>query len=169
MELVEIVDKKGNFTGLTIEKEKAHENKLLHNGIIIFIINDKKQILLQKRSENRKFNPNKWESCGGHVHAKEKFEEAAKREIFEELNLKIELNNIFPLSYHEISNDNMHIFHFYYIKYNDNNLNLKIQKDELSEIKWFDLDKVIEMINNDDSSLTFTKNRIPILEKLKNV
>lgn len=59
MELVDIVDRNGNQIGQIIDKEEAHAKNLLHNGVIIFVINNKNQILLSKRSKNRKYNPNK--------------------------------------------------------------------------------------------------------------
>ena len=50
MELIDIVDKNGDFTGEVIEKEVAHDRNLLHNEIACFIINSNNEILLQKRS-----------------------------------------------------------------------------------------------------------------------
>lgn len=60
MELIDIVDENGNFTGQVMDKEEAHDKNLLHNEVAVFIINDNKQVLLQKRSANKRFNPNKW-------------------------------------------------------------------------------------------------------------
>ena len=67
MELIKIVDKFGNFTGKIIDKEEAHDKNLLHNEVGIFIINNNKQVLLQKRSATKRFSPNKWGLCAGHV------------------------------------------------------------------------------------------------------
>lgn len=41
MELIQIVDENGEFTGEIIDKEIAHDKNLLHNEISVFIINDK--------------------------------------------------------------------------------------------------------------------------------
>ena len=91
MELIEIVDENGNFTGQVMDKEEAHDKNLLHNELGIFIINDKKEILLEKRSANKRFNPNKWGLCAGHVDAYETLEEAALREIKEEVGLDVSI------------------------------------------------------------------------------
>ena len=40
MELIEIVDENGDFTGQIMDKEEAHDKNLLHNEVGIFIIND---------------------------------------------------------------------------------------------------------------------------------
>ena len=71
MELIQIVDKNGNFTGEVMDKEEAHDKNLLHNEVAAFIINGKGQVLLQKRSVNKRFNPNKWALCAGQVEAYE--------------------------------------------------------------------------------------------------
>ena len=41
-------------------------------------------------------------------------------------------------------------------------------EEELSEVKWFNIDDVIEMIKNHDN-IVFTENRIKLFEGLKNV
>lgn len=81
MELIEIVDENGDFTGQVMDKEEAHDKNLLHNEVGIFIINDDGKVLLQKRSANKRFAPNKWGLCAGHVDAYETLEDAAIREI----------------------------------------------------------------------------------------
>ena len=44
MELIQIVDENGNFTGQIIDKEEAHDKNLLHNEVAAFIIKDLIQI-----------------------------------------------------------------------------------------------------------------------------
>lgn len=169
MELVEIVDMNGNPTGKIVDKEEAHVKNLLHNGVIIFVINDKNQILLSKRSANKKYNPNKWEVCGGHVHAGEEIEEAAVREITEELGLNKNEVTLSSLLYKECfkNKTDSHIFYYYYIKCNKGATEFKIQENELSEVKWFEIDKIIELINKKDGSILFTQDRLKIINKLK--
>lgn len=171
MELIQIVDKNGNFTGQIMDKEEAHDKNLLHNEVATFIINDKKQVLLQKRSANKRFNPNKWALCAGHVDANESLETAALREIKEEVGLDISIDNLQSFAEREftISDSNSHITYFYYTKSNKEESDFIIQKEELSEVKWFDIDTIIDMINSSDNPTVFKENRIYILEKLKEI
>jgi 8-oxo-dGTP diphosphatase len=53
----------------------------------VLILNDK--ILLGLRSKYREFYPNVWDFIGGHCEDNESFEEAMKRELFEELNISV--------------------------------------------------------------------------------
>ena len=171
MELIEIVDENGNYTGQIIDKEEAHDKNLLHNEVAVFIINDKKQTLLQKRSANKRFNPSKWALCAGHVDAGESLELAALRELKEEVGIDITKNDLKPFAEREfeIKESNSHITYFYYIKSNLCEKDFIIQKEELSEVKWFDIDKVIDMIKSKDDSIVFTEERLSLFEQLKNV
>ena len=171
MELIQIVDENGNFTGQIIDKEEAHDKNLLHNEVAAFIINDKKQVLLQKRSANKRFNPNKWALCAGHVDAYESLEDAILREIKEEVGLDISKDDLHQFGEREftIRDSNSHITYFYYIRSNLNEKDFVIQKEELSEVKWFDIDDVIEMIKKNDSSIVFDEKRLKLFEQLWNI
>ena len=166
MELIEIVDKNGNFTGQVMDKEEAHDKNLLHNEVGVFIINDDSKILLEKRSANKRFSPNKWGLCAGHVDANESLEAAAIREIKEEVGLDVTPKELIPYGEREItiSDSNSHITYFYYVKCNKKEDEFIIQ-EELSEVKWFNIDEIITMIKDEKTS--FKENRIKLFEKIK--
>ncbi len=170
MELIEIVDENGNFTGEVIDKEEAHKRNLLHNEVAAFIINDKKQVLLQKRSANKRFDPNKWGLCAGHVDACEKLDDAMIREIKEEIGLDVSKKDLHPYKERTISirDKNSHIMYYYYVKTNKKEDEFIIQEDELSEVKWFDIDKVLEMIDNKDN-IVFSEKRKVLFEGLRDI
>lgn len=171
MELIQIVDENGNFTGEIMDKEEAHDKNLLHNEVAVFIINNNKQVLLQKRSANKRFNPNKWALCAGHVDENEGLENAALRELKEEVGLEISLGELHPIAEREFTfgDSNSHITYFFYTKSNKAEDDFIIQKEELSEVKWFDLDKVINMIKEEDKTIVFKTNRLYIFEALKEI
>lgn len=171
MELIEIVDKDGNFTGKIMDKDEAHDKNLLHNEIAVFIMNAKGETLLQKRSASKRFHPNKWGLCAGHVDAGESLENAALREIKEEVGLDITENELKPFAEREfyISDINSHVTYFYYIVSNLKEEDFVIQKEELSEVKWFSLDEVIDMIKSNDGSIVFKEDRIHLFEKLREI
>lgn len=169
MELIEIVDENGNFTGEVMDKDEAHDKNLLHNEIAVFIINDRKQTLLQKRSASKRFDPNKWALCAGHVDAYESLEDAAIREIKEEIGLIVSKDELNSFGERKISikEENSQVNYYYYIKCNLNEEDFIIQKEELSEVKWFDIDEVINMIISHDASIVFSENKLKLFEKLK--
>lgn len=91
MEYIDIFDEKNNPTGIIKEKEQAHSEGYFHRSVHIWIINNKKEILLQRRSPNKKNHPNKWDiSSAGHIRTGESLIEGAKREAYEELGINID-------------------------------------------------------------------------------
>lgn len=171
MELIEIVDEKGNFTGEVMDKDEAHDKNLLHNEVAIFVINSHQQVLLQKRSANKRFDPNKWALCAGHVDYHESLIDAAKREVKEEIGLDLVDSDLHSFGEKDfiIRNSNSHVNHYYYIIVNRNAEEFVIQKEELSEVKWFDIDQVLEMLERNDPSIVFTSNRKKLFEYLKSI
>ena len=169
MELLDIVDEEGNLTGKVMEKEKVHDLNLLHWEIAVFVINNQRQILLQKRAATKRFNPNKWGLCAGHVDSMERLEDAALREVYEEIGIKLTLDDLKVLYEKEVKirESNSHITRYYYAIYNGNDFT--IQEEELSEVKWFDIDDVIDMISNNNDTIVFKSDRLYLLDALKNI
>lgn len=169
MELIQIVDENGDFTGQVMDKDEAHNKNLLHNEVALLIINDKKQVLLQKRSANKRFNPNKWALCAGHVDAYESLDDAIIRETNEEIGLDIPKDDLHSFGEKEVTieSSNSHIIYFYYTKCNKQESEFTIRKEELSEVKWFDIDEVIDMIKKNDTSTVFDSKRLKLFEELK--
>lgn len=169
MELLDIVDEQGNFTGQVMEREKAHDLNLLHWEIAVFFVNDNKELLLQKRSPNKRFSPNKWGLCAGHVDSGETPEKTALREIKEELGIKLSPGDLRILEERDVLKleSNSRLTRMYYVIYNKNDFT--IQTEELSEVKWFNIDDVIDRIKNNDESITLKSNRLYLLERLKTI
>ena len=169
MELLDIVDENGNLTGEVMERDKVHELNLLHWEISVFLINDKKEVLLQKRAATKKMNPNMWGSCAGHVDSGEGIEETALRELEEEIGIKFSIDDLHVLEEMQVTKKeiNSHLTRVYYVYYNGNDFN--IQTEELSEVKWFNIEDVINMIKNNDDTITFKMDRLYLFEKLKEI
>ena len=91
MEYIDIFDENNNPTGQIKEKGKAHEEGDFHRTAHVWIINDKNELLLQKRSANKKSHPNCWDISGaGHIKAGEIVIDGAIRELKEELGVEAE-------------------------------------------------------------------------------
>lgn len=59
MEVLDILDKNGNRTGEVKPRKEVHSNGDWHKGFHIWIINSKKELLIQRRSPNKDVYPNK--------------------------------------------------------------------------------------------------------------
>lgn len=85
-ELFIVVDKNDNILGYKTRYECHHNKSLLHRTVGVLIYNDKGQLLLQKRSMSKDMEAGLWcVSAAGHVIKGQTDEEAAHRELTEEL------------------------------------------------------------------------------------
>lgn len=87
-EYFDLVDPEGNRIGKALRSECHGNPELLHQAIHVFVVNRAGELFLQKRSLNKDVQPGKWDtSVGGHVDAGEDAEDAARRELGEELGI----------------------------------------------------------------------------------
>ncbi|MFN3480108.1 MAG: NUDIX hydrolase [Thermodesulfovibrionales bacterium] len=87
-EYLEIINEKGEIIGLALRSEVHGNPLLMHRVVHVLVFNDKGEILLQKRSNNKDVAPGKWDtSVGGHVNPGEDIISSAIREMNEELGI----------------------------------------------------------------------------------
>lgn len=67
-------------------------------AVRVLLTDEDGKILILKRSTESKTNPGKWELPGGKVDQGESFDKALIREVYEETNLKIKLDNVIGAS-----------------------------------------------------------------------
>lgn len=98
MEYFDVLNEYGEFTGQIETREVCHEKGLWHRAIYAFIFNKNGDVLLQKRSANKKLWPNLWDiTAGGHVLAGEFGYQALIREMKEELGVDVSKDEIMYL------------------------------------------------------------------------
>ncbi len=100
MEKLILVDDEDNELG-TEEKYAAHRlPSRKHRAISVFIFNDLGQLLITRRSKEKKTWPGVWSNtCCSHPRPDEPVEFAAKRRLEEELRISAELKFLFKFSY----------------------------------------------------------------------
>lgn len=87
-EYLEIINEKGDIIGLALRSEVHGNPLLMHRVVHVLVFNEKGEILLQKRSNNKDVAPGKWDtSVGGHVNPGEDLISSAIREMNEELGI----------------------------------------------------------------------------------
>lgn len=85
-EFLDIVNEHDHVIGQSSFKE-AHDKLLRHRFCRIFVFDQNNKIVLHKRKWSHPDYPMVWDSAGGHVHAGESYEQAAHRELNEEMGL----------------------------------------------------------------------------------
>ena len=137
---------------------------LVGSEVIVFLLNHKNQVLLQKRSKLENHNPNTWSLCAGHVEEQDSnLKSAVVREIKEELGIDVLEEKLIELNLEE-----PHTAHFYYTYINFNKKDFILQEEEVSEIKWYDINMVIKMMENNDDSIINSPRILKLLKILNN-
>ena len=103
-EYFDVVDENNKIVGRATRK-KCHTKGLWHRTVSIVIINSKKELLLQKRSLKKDLFGGYWGLTAGHIDAGENYDEAAKREMKEEVGVSLSMKKLFDFKYQH-GNDN---------------------------------------------------------------
>lgn len=162
-EYFDVLNEEGNYTGKVESREKCHKEGLWHKATVVFIINSKQQVLLQRRSANKKLWPNMWDvTAGGHVLAGEFGFQSTIREAEEELGIELDKSEMTFIGSSRSSNVKGDIvnnhFNEYYIANKDiDETKLKLQEEEVSEVKWIDKNEIIEKIKDNYNGITDKK------------
>lgn len=155
MELVDIVDENNRLTGQVEERWVAYEKGLWRRTVSCWIMNEKGEVLLQKRTANKRRNPNKWAKTGGQVDSGETPEQAIYREVKEELGIEIPKEQIIVLDIYK-SNDKNKRFVYNFIFVVDYDINdYKLQEDEVAAVRYFTIEEMELIKKKNDSNYTF--------------
>ncbi len=141
--LVDVLDKEIG----QMEKLEAHKLALLHRAFSIFIFNDKKEMLLQQRAENKYHSSLLWtNTCCSHPRPGETNLEAAHRRLMEEMGFDCKLEPKFNFIYKTeldngiFENELDHVFSGIY------NEKIHINKDEANNYKWVSMEEVTKEV-----------------------
>ena len=116
-------------------------------GVQAIIINSKKEILISKRSENKKAYPSMWECNGGAITTGETSIQSIVREIKEELGIDFREEDAILIK--TIKKENQ--FKDLYLFVKDINVeDIRFQDNEATEVKWVNIDKFIRMYQNNE-------------------
>jgi len=89
---LEVFDDNGRPLGVARRGECHGNPELVHRTVHVVVANGEGALLLQKRPDHKDTQPGKWDTAvGGHVDVGEELEQAARREMTEELGIPRDL------------------------------------------------------------------------------
>jgi isopentenyl-diphosphate Delta-isomerase len=144
-EEVILVDENDNTIG-TMGKMEVHEKGILHRAFSVFVLNNKNELLIQRRAENKYHSAGLWtNTCCSHQRKGESSIQAGQRRLFEEMGFRTSLQKLFSFIY-KTSFDNGLIEHeFDHVLLGFSNDKPKINSSEVDDYKWVSL----ELLNED--------------------
>ena len=149
MEYIDLYDENNNPLKKSKEKTQAHEEGDFHRTAHIWIINDNKELLLQKRSANKKSHPNCWDISGaGHIRTGEDVLDGAIRELKEELGVIAKKNDLHFIAIIKSTKNpkNKEFQYVYLLKSNNKIEDYVFEDNEVSEVKYVFYEKLEEMV-----------------------
>ena len=155
-ELRELYDINGNNTGKIYYKGEKIPVGFYPMVVMIVIRNSKGEFLMQKRIEAKGGD---WGVTGGHPKAGENPLQGIIEEVKEEIGVDLSKENIIE---YNSGCDGKECFKMYFVTKDINIEDIKIQKEELSEVKWFSMKELKRMVNLKE----LNENQISCFEKV---
>ncbi|MGM0921330.1 MAG: NUDIX hydrolase [Bacillota bacterium] len=161
MEFWDIYDKNRNKTKRKHERGIPLSDGDYHLVVHVWIMNDKGEVLLTKRHQNKP-SPNLWECPGGSVLAGEDSLEGAIREIKEEIGIDLYWRNgkLIKSERRDTFNDFYDVWLF---NQSFEITNTTLQNEEVSDAKWVSKSELesIYKSNNLVPTLSYFSNTLP--------
>lgn len=158
-ELVDVLNEQGEKTGQVVTRNETYRKGYWSAASDVFVVNSKKEFLMQLRSKQKLNNPNKWDiSAGGRVDSGETPLAGAVREAHEELGLTLdtsELTYIGTVRESEMNEDRItNVFSSAYVVFKDVEIaDLALQTSEVAKVEWVSLDELRQRISVQDPTL----------------
>ena len=141
MEIWNILDKQGKLTGKTMKSEDKiiWQKGIYHQAADVWIINCENRILIQKRSAQKKIEPNVWSMTGGSVIKGETPLETIKRETLEELGVTLDIEKAIEINYYK--NENVWVYE-YIVQQEICLEDIIMQSEEVSNVRLATFDEI---------------------------
>ncbi len=137
-------------------REEAWAQGIRMRIVRVLLKDENGRILSQRRSPNKKSYPNRWtDSASGHVDEGDTYDSAVGRELEEELGLRVPLTFVGKFASKDVTeNKTILEFNAVYEGKIDSSTEFTLEENEVSDTKWFELDELKKLMQNDPNSFT---------------
>lgn len=153
-----------------MEKLAAHKYGYLHRAFSVFIFNNMGELLLQQRAKHKYHGAGLWtNTCCSHPQWKDDINSSAIERLNYEMGINCSLKMIYSFIYNEQVENNLteHEFDYVFVGYSDQTP--VINKNEVQDYKWMNVDEILSDIKNNPLHYTvWFKQAFPeLLSKMK--
>jgi len=139
----DVVDENDRVIGIQTRSD-VHRMKLRHRAIHVFVRDPLGHLLIHKRSPSKEEFPSVWtSSCSGHVSSGETYDDAAPRELFEELGIQAPLARLYRFSACPDTS-----FEFTVLYHAESADVVCPDPDEITEVRWMSLADIAAWIQS---------------------
>lgn len=144
MEFWDVYDRDRRKTGKTMMRGDAFEEGCYHMAVHICIFNSKGEMLIQQRQPFKEGWPDLWDiTVGGSATKGDSSQDAVERELFEEIGLKLDLQEVRP---HLTVNFDKGFDDIYLVEREVDLDSLTLQPEEVQRVKWASQEEIFRMI-----------------------
>jgi isopentenyl-diphosphate delta-isomerase len=141
-EKVVLVDREDRPIG-TMGKMEAHQKALLHRAFSVFVLNSKKELLLQQRAWSKYHSPGLWtNTCCSHQRESETSLEAGNRRLAEEMGMAVALEELFTFIYKTEFDNGLSEHELDHVLLGYADQDPKINPEEVASFKWMPIDSL---------------------------
>ncbi len=152
LEFIDVID----INRLPIGKVIQRGEMLLDNeyflSVHVWIVNSKKQFLLQRRVLTKKVEPGKWSVSGGVVDAGESSIDGCCRETLEEVGIVVDKNSAKLILKLEKPDAWGALVDVWLVKYDGAIEDIVFQKEEVSDVRWASVKEIRELYSKKEFS-----------------
>jgi len=143
-EMLDIVDHRGNIVRVAPRSEVHGDPSLMHRVVHVLVFDPYGRLYLQKRSMSKDVAPGKWDtSVGGHVDAGESLDNAAQREMEEELGITPEIEYLYSYVHsNDYETEQVHTFRC------THDGPLTFNKDEIDAVRPWSIEEIRKALGN---------------------
>ncbi len=147
-EQVVLVNENDEPLGL-MDKQEAHIKGVLHRAFSIFIFNNKNQVLLQQRSEEKYHSPLLWtNTCCSHPRKNESYLNGAQRRLYEEMGFTCQLEKKFDFIYKADVGQGLTEHELDHVFIGAFNGEPVLNKKEVNDYKWMSISEIENDLKN---------------------
>ncbi|MEM4398036.1 MAG: isopentenyl-diphosphate Delta-isomerase [Candidatus Woesearchaeota archaeon] len=152
-----LVNERNQILG-KLEKLEAHKKGLLHRAFSIFVFNEKKELLLQKRAEKYHSSYLWSNTCCSHPISEDEklIKKEAEKRLLEEMGFTCSLEKKFTFIYRAKLDNNLieHEYDIVFFGFVDSSLKIVPNKQEVIDYKWISLGDLKRDIEKNNENYT---------------